>query len=234
VELTILKRAAIGTFAVGAALLLAGIVATIARSGDSPAAEPEPTPTAVTTATNTATARPTATGTPLPPTPTPTPFGGAVARFQMEAYSVDSEVEPIGLDTTNQLQTPTDPLDTGWYYIYDRPGWGGNAVFAAHVDYFPNIRGPFYNLADSKEGDRYHIVMENGTRYVYEFMRYEQYTVENIPMGDLIYPTDKPADEEWITLITCGGELVRDSPGGPGHYLHRDVVVAKLVEQHPA
>jgi len=228
-ELTILRRAALATFAFGVALLIAGLVAVAVRSTNS-AADELPTPTVTSTPTKTATPRPTATGTPLPPTPTPTPFAGDVARFQIARYDVDSAVELIGLDSNNTLETPTDPHDTGWYSIYDRPGWGGNAVFAAHVNWWPDIRGPFYNLADSKEGDRFDVVMTDGTRYIYEFMRYERYDADTIPMGDLIWPKDKPAGEEWITLITCGGTFESATPGGPGHYLHRDVVVAKLIE----
>jgi sortase (surface protein transpeptidase) len=233
VSLTILKRAAIGVFAVGAALLVAGLAATAMRSDGSEAA-PDPTPTAEATATRTPTARPTATGTPVPPTPTPTPFAGNVARFQIPQFNVDSEIEILGLDAENRLEDPEDPHATGWYDVYGRPGWGGNSVFAAHVDYFPSIRGPFYNLIDMEVGDEFQIVMADGTIYVYELLTYERYEAANMPMGDLIYATNKPAGEEWITLITCGGTLVRDYEGGPGHYLHRDVVIAKLVERHPA
>jgi hypothetical protein len=72
--------------------------------------------------------------------------------------------------------------------------------------------------------------MEDGTRYIYEVVRYTQYDAKTIPMGDVIWPQDRPQGEEWITLITCGGTFVRTSEQGWGEYLHRDVVVARLVE----
>jgi hypothetical protein len=69
--------------------------------------------------------------------------------------------------------------------------------------------------------------MDNGTEYHYRVIRTARYDAESIPMGDLIWPVERPPENEWVTLITCGGTLVRESPGGPGHYLQRDVVVAE-------
>lgn len=233
-----LRRAALGTFAAGLILLAIGIVAMLSNSGDS-SGQPSDDfqsfdltpPTEDPTATRTPS--PTPTGTPVPPTPTPTPYAGTVARLQLEAFGVDSKVEEIGLKPNNQLDTPKDAHDTGWYYIYDRPGWGGNAVFSAHVDYWPNIRGPFNRLSESQPGDKIHVVMADGTRYIYEVFKKEQYEADNIPMGDIIWPPDKPANQEWITLITCGGTFVQTSDQGWGEYLHRDVVVASLIQKIP-
>jgi hypothetical protein len=234
--MTLLRRFALGTFALGLVLFAIGLVAACNGSGDSNQADPPEefdevsTATPTTDATRTATARPTATGTPEPPTPTPTPFAGKVAHIQLEAFGVDSLIEEIGIDASNRMETPKNPHNTGWYYPYSRPGWGGNAVFSAHVDYWPNIRGPFNRLDESKLGDRVHIVMEDGTRYIYEVFRYDQYDADDFPSGDVIWPSDRPEGEEWITLITCGGTFVVTSDQGWGEYLHRDVVVARLIE----
>jgi hypothetical protein len=243
VRTTRIKKLAVGVFATGALALVAGVVVTLARdegTGET-GADPTPTATAMSTATATSTPRPSATPTATPAptlTPTPTPFAGNVARLQLEAFGVDSVIELVGVDETNTMETPKDPHNTGWYYEpetpdrWDRPGWGGNAVFSAHVDYWPDIVGPFSRLAETKPGDRIHVVMEDGTRYVYEAVTNTQYDADTIPMGEIIDPPERPAGEEWVTLITCGGTFVR-GPQGWGEYLHRDVVVAKLVETIP-
>ncbi|MCA9825604.1 MAG: class F sortase [Dehalococcoidia bacterium] len=238
--MTLLRRFALGTFALGLVLLALGLVAACSGGESSPSTDDfesfdtSATHTPTVSATRTPTARPTATGTPEPPTPTPTPFAGDVAHIQLEAFGVDSLIEKIGVDSNNQLETPKDPHATGWYDIYDRPGWGGNAVFSAHVDYWPDIKGPFNRLDETQPGDRVHIVMADGTRYVYEVFRLVRYDVATIPMGDIIWPEDRPAGEEWITLITCGGTFVQTSSQGWGEYIHRDVVVARLIEAIPA
>jgi hypothetical protein len=198
-------------------------------------AEPDP-PTAAPTRTripdSTETVAPTTA--PLTPTATATPYGGTVARLQLEAFSVDALVEEVAIDANNVMETPVDPHKVGWYYIYDRPGWGGNAVFSAHVDYWPNIKGPFNRLDETEMGDRIHVVMADGTRYIYEVIAIDRYVAETMPTGDIIEPPNLPAGQEWITLITCGGDFVRRSEEGWGDYLHRDVVVARLVQSVPA
>jgi len=230
-RLSSLRLSALASFLIGVAVFAVGIVMACS-SGDSgqPADEfngfdvrATDTPTAAATSTPT----PTATAT---PTATPTPYDGMVARMKIPRFNVDAAVEAIGLLPSNEMDVPKNPHNVGWYYIWDKPGWGGNAVFSAHVDYYPNIRGPFYNLKDLNPGDEIIVVMDGGPEYVYRVISKQRYRVDEIPTGDLIEAPTKPPDKEWITLITCGGEFVPIRPGGPGEYLHRDVVIAERVQ----
>jgi hypothetical protein len=221
-----------------------------------PTSTPSPTRTPTATSTNTPTdtpeptATPTETPTPQPATSgqgggggsssgsgggsgsvaTPTPSGPQVARMAIPRFSVDSAIEKIGLLPNNQLDTPHNPHNTGWYPIYDWPNHGGNALFSAHVDYYPNIRGPFYDMDQMVAGDEVIVTLTDGTKLTYEVISNTRYHVDTIPMVEVIWPSNRPADEEWITLITCGGTFQSYSgSGGPGYYLHRDVVVARLI-----
>ncbi len=222
--MTIFRALALASFAVGIGLLVAVLLTDNGNTGSLASADFTPfAPTA--TATLEATPSPSATAT-TPASPTPAPFDGAVARLKIPRFGVDSPIEEIGI-IDNQLDVPKDPLNTGWYYIYDKPGFGGNAIFAAHVDYWPNIIGPFYNLSKLEPEDQVVVVMENGLEYTYRVFFKQRYSVETIPMGDLILAPDKPAGTEWITLITCGGQFVRGPQGG--EYLQRDVVIAERI-----
>lgn len=232
--LRILRNTALLTFVAGLSLLVFGLVSYFTEA---PAAEPEEPPRVfdyVPTATpGSATATPTASSA----SPTPTPYAGPVARLKIPRFDVDAAIESIGIDANNRMEVPADyrnvgwydPEETGWTAIPSIPGWGGNSVFSAHVDWYPSMRGPFYDLDQVEGGDLVILVMDNGIEYVYEVVRLTRYTASTMPTGDIIWPPDKPDGEEWITLITCGGTLVRDYPGGPGHYEQRDVVVAKRV-----
>lgn len=175
---------------------------------------------------------PTSSPTNLPaPTPTPAPFDGAVGRLELARLGISNAIEEIGLvPNTNELDTPRDAINkVGWYYIYNKPGFNGNAVFSAHVNY--NFKqGPFARLKDVAPDDEIVIEMDGGPTYKYKVFRKQRYDVETIPMGDLIWPRDKPANEEWITLITCGGRFVPTQPNGLGEYRDRDVVVALRVQ----
>lgn len=211
------RTLSLGVFLVGAILLLAGVACS---GSDAQEAEPTPAPTEEASATPTAT--PT---TPPTPTATPTPFDGKVARIKIPRFNVDAPIEELAINERNELDTPKDEnRSVGWYYIYDKPGWGGNAIFSAHV-YYHSIPAPFVNLAKSKEGDEVIVVMEDGTEYRYTVISNKRYHRDNMPMGDIIWPKEKADYDEWVTLITCGGEL--DSTGQ--EYVSRDVVVAKRV-----
>ena len=214
------RTLSLATFALGAILLLAGAACS---GGDAQESEPTPTPTE---ATATATATPSPTRTPPPtPTATPTPFDGAVARIKIPRFGVDAPIEHLAINDRNELDTPKDEnTAVGWYYIYDKPGWLGNAIFSAHV-YYHSIPAPFVNLAKSAEGDEIVVVMEDGTEYRYTVISNERYHRDNVPMGDIIWPKEKADYDEWVTLITCGGEL--DSTGQ--EYVSRDVIVAKRI-----
>lgn len=223
----------LGSFLVGLGVLGWGLASSVASDPEAPAPFVS---FDIPTATSPAVAR-TATPlaveeTPTPvSTPTPEPFAGDVVRFRIPRFDVDAGMENLGLiPGENQLDIPKDPLKVGWYEIYDRPGWMGNAVFSAHVDYWPDIRGPFFDLARLDPGDEVVVVMANGQEYRYRVFRKQRYDVSTIPTGDLIAAPDKPAGAEWITLITCGGRFrAYLGDDGAGEYLDRDVVVAKRV-----
>jgi hypothetical protein len=231
----VLPVLAVLTFFAGVAMLVVGYF----FSGDSKAAPPPVTYfTAVPT--NTPTAPPTDAPS---PTPTPPPYNGAVARLQIPRFKVDSAIEPLTVMANNELATPTNPRDTGWYdstlkpdapYLGAKPGFGGNAVFAAHVDYYgldPSLM-PFNKLPQLNEKDEVDIVMDNGATYRYAVISKQNFNISDIKMGEIIDAKDKPPGAEWITLITCGntGAFVYvQGNSGPVEYLTRDVVVAQRI-----
>lgn len=220
----VLPYLAVFTFVAGLSLLVAGY--SIRSAGDP---DPEPSapfdllPTLLSeTPTATATGAPTA-------TPTPRPFDGKVARMVAPDIGIDHAIEEVGL-VDNQLDVPKDGVNKiGWYSNYEQPGHGKNAVFAAHVN-FNKKEGPFAQLKTVSERDQILVVMEGGPTYTYEVVVFRRYDVDTIPTGDLIAAPDRPAGQEWITLITCGGEFVADPGSEFGHYLQRDVVIARRID----
>ena len=226
-------RGGVAALAAVLALMAGGCVAA------EPSALPEPTPT---TETATATATPAATrqATPEPthePTPEPTPYDGRLSKMRIPSLGVEAPIEAIGLiPGQNKLDVPA-PRNVGWYDIYDKPGFGTSSLYSAHKDYYPDILGPFHKLTDLQAGDLVVVVMDDGREYVYEVFLQERYVAGEVPMADLIAPHEaenpdllRPADEEWVVLITCGGDFVELEEDGPGYYVHRDVVIARLVE----
>ncbi len=216
----LVRHLSLGVLALSALILVLGVACS---GGDGN--EDDETPTA-SAAAETATPSATATNTPPPtPTATATPFDGKVARLKIPRFNVDAPIEELAINARGELDTPKDTNRTvGWYHIYDKPGFGGNALFSAHV-YYHSIPAPFVNLARSVAGDKIAITMEDGTEYNYEVISNKRYHRDQMDMGAIIWPKEKADYDEWVTLITCGGEL--DSTGQ--EYISRDVVVAKRI-----
>lgn len=234
----VLPYLAVTTFIAGLAMLIVGYTFSQGGGGVKSAPSVTPIPIVLDTPTPVPTEAPS-------PTATPVPYNGSLAQFKIPELDVDAKVEAIGINANNQMEVPTNPRDVGWYDVYPKPGFDGNAVFSAHVNYFglnPNLM-PFNKLADMKPGDEIDIVMDNGLTYKYAFIGRYVYSVDSMPTGDIIEgkfadPTGKeptverPADQQWITLITCdAGGPFEYVPGGGGavEYLQRTVVVAKRV-----
>lgn len=212
----------------------------VATSTEAPAGTRAATVAAATAASPTAPRSADATATPVA-TPTPEPYDGDLVAMRIPALEVDAVVERTDLIKVNdrpQLDVPDDPHNVAWYPRYGTPGIDGDTIYSAHKDYWPDIRGPFWALADLEDGDEIVLVMEDGREYVYEVFFQRRYRTEEVPMSDLIKADRaenpellRPADEEWITLITCGGEFVATSERGSGIYLHRDIVIARRVDR---
>jgi sortase (surface protein transpeptidase) len=173
---------------------------------------------------------PTSTLTPSPtPEPTPPPYDGAIARLSMPRLGIDNYIEPVSV-IGNVMQAPSDGVYAiGWYPDFSKPGWGQNSVFSAHETWNHN-HGPFYALHLAVPGDQIIVTMDNGIQYTYEVMTNIRYEEDDMPMGEVIWPSDRPQGEEWITLITCGGRIVYADNSGYGEYLDRDVVQARRID----
>jgi len=169
-----------------------------------------------------------------------------VSRFKYAKFGIDAPIDPLATNAAGELDTPRSgrentavawydqTLEKDGYFIGTKPGWGGNAVFSAHVYYISSVAcpnnprscpGPFQKLAQAVAGDELSVVMENGTEYKYKVLSNAQYSRNDVPMGDIVGGKGKPDGKEWITMITCGGSL--DASGL--EYASRDVVIAERV-----
>ncbi len=166
---------------------------------------------------------------PPPPAKTATVDRSAsgVVRITSAALGLGGYIEDVGIKN-GEMETPEDAsYAIGWYVPYDRPGAPGNAVFSAH-ETWNHQQGPFYSLYLAKAGDEIALEMANGEKVRYRVLTNARYDVDSMPTADVIWPKNRPANAQWITLITCGGRIVYDHTGY-GEYLDRDVVVAQRI-----
>ena len=222
------RQAIAGIVAIGVLLIAGGTAYALTSGGDEAAEQVQ----AVQISTSTPRpSTPTATPTPPPtPEPTPPPYNGAIVRLSMPRLGIDHYIEPVSV-INNEMQAPNDGVYAiGWYPDYTKPGFGQNSVFSAH-ETWNRSRGPFYSLHLAIPGDEIVVTMDNGIEYHYAVMTNVRYDVYSIPMGEVVWPSNRPKGEEWITLITCGGRIVYNDTGY-GDYLDRDVVQARRIDQN--
>lgn len=156
------------------------------------------------------------TATPVPPYP-----DSPLRRLRIPNLGVDAAIQPIGLTPDNQLDSPTKfETEVGWYRIYAAPNAAGNAIFAG-------VHGPgrpFDRLTELKVGDAIELTMADGTVVAYAVLGRTRHPKAAAPMADIILPSGRTADSQWITLLTSGG--LPDSTGEPQDL---DVVTAQRV-----
>ena len=181
----------------------------------------------------------------LTPQPTPTaavepPSDSPIERVIIAKYGVDAPVIVLGLDEDNVMESPDEPCDVAWYDFTSYPGFGSNAVFSGHVDWFnlgaagckcedPNGCGGaggavFWDLQNMVMGDLVEVRLQDGTVYQYEVISRRQVSGSS-DFREIVSATEK----EIITLITCGGTF----DASRGHYNDRVVLQAERIMDAP-
>jgi len=156
----------------------------------------------------------------------PYPRVTAPLRMVIETIKVDAPIVELGLDGGGVPQVPLNGKDVAWYNFSTKPGAGGNAVFAGHVNWAGAI-GAFGRIDRLDTGDTIRLIADDGREFRYEV--FANYDVDPLDPESLKVMAPTPTDT--ITLITCGGTWIPDrSDRFGGDYTNRTIVQAKLVD----
>lgn len=148
-----------------------------------------------------------------------------VARIIIPKLGVDRGVVTMSLGSDRRtLQTPKNASDIVWWNFSGQPGSGRNATFGGHINY-NGVQGAFRYLGSMSAGDRITIVMKDGRTLVYEVTTQWEVRKPALTWGDLGCTPSGCAQEDTITLITCGGAFDPSS----GHYVNNVLLRARLV-----
>jgi LPXTG-site transpeptidase (sortase) family protein len=143
--------------------------------------------------------------------------GFAPSRIQIPSIGVDAWVEQIGI-VDGVMQTPVDAWNVGWYQDLAAPGGEGNAVFAAHRDWWGVGPVVFYDLGSVSVGETITVTGPDG-----EMATYVVTEIFSVPAdADFSSVISSDGDRE-ITLITCSGAF------DGAEYLDRLIVRGVLV-----
>lgn len=135
----------------------------------------------------------------------------------------NARIVQVGLKANNEMDTPRNAYDIGWYNQSSLPGTNGVAMINAHGGNLGN--GIFRNLPSIQPGAEIRVEMGDGRLYTYRVA-----DIETKPLGDeanaymdVAFTSPEPGKGS-VTLITCTGDWWQKSQT----YSHRLFVRAVL------
>lgn len=225
--------------AVGAVLLVAGVIAIVIAFRAQKSA-PQPPPAAASPVSVLPSGPGSAPRSSGPSTPTgsshqpkPKTRGQILPRskpthLSVPAIGVDSDLNQIGLNSAHEIQTPPLERDSHayWLTVSPTPGQLGPATIIGHVDSAAYGPGVFFRLGDLRQRDTISITRADGIVAVFEVERVVEYPKAQFPTRAVYGNTDNAA----LRLITCGGIF------DPSQHSYESNIVAyaSLVSTHQA
>ena len=134
--------------------------------------------------------------------------------------SVKAMVKPVGVTAANQIESPRNVFDAGWYNKSAKPGQPGAMVFDGHVSSW-DTNGVFYELKKLEAGDEIKIERGDGTVFSYKVTRSQIYEADKVDMAAALTPVNP--DKPGLNLITCTGTVIK----GTNEFDKRLVVFAE-------
>lgn len=133
------------------------------------------------------------------------PSEAPLARLRAARVDIDAPIVILGTAADGVMQSPDKPDVVAWYDFTSRPGFGGNAVFAGHLDFANYGPAVFWRLRELRLDDEIVIGLEDGTSYRYTVVESRTFDAVSAPVQDIVGPTEG----EMVTLITCAGKFDR-------------------------
>jgi LPXTG-site transpeptidase (sortase) family protein len=133
----------------------------------------------------------------------------------------DGPITALKVLPTGEMEVPGDGEHIGWYEESARPGYAGNFVATAHVDWGGKL-GVFWGLNELQPGDRITVTDTDGVDHTYAVEWNKAVSPEDAPLMDIV----GPSHDAIMTLITCTGNFNRVTRS----YDHRQIVRARLVD----
>jgi LPXTG-site transpeptidase (sortase) family protein len=126
-------------------------------------------------------------------------------RFiRINRLGVEARVKRIGTKPNNQLESPGNVFDTGWYDGSSKPGEAGAALIDAHVA-GPTKHGVFYDLKKLVAGDDIQIERGDGKLINYRVVNSKSFPADSVDMASTLVSVD--STKPGLNLMTCDGQF---------------------------
>jgi len=123
----------------------------------------------------------------------------------IDKLNIKARVKPMGVNSDNSIQAPTNIFDTGWYDQSAKPGEAGAVFIDGHAS-GPTRQGLFAYLDTLSVGDMLEIEKGDGSRIAYRVIHTETTSLKDIDMKKLLVPYGDTV--RGLNLMTCTGTWV--------------------------
>jgi sortase (surface protein transpeptidase) len=137
------------------------------------------------------------------------------------SIDVKAMVKPLGLTKNNQIQSPSNVYDAGWFKLSNLPGKPGAMLVDGHISSWTS-KGIFYNLKSLNIGQTIVIEKGDGIKIKYKVIRSKTYDASNVDMQALLNPVNP--NKPGLNLITCTGNVIK----GTSEFDSRLIVFSEL------
>lgn len=134
--------------------------------------------------------------------------------------SVKAMVKPVGVTEANQIESPRNVFDAGWYTGSAKPGRPGAMVVDGHISSW-ETHGVFYKLKELKSGNTITIERGDGTVLTYRVAKSQTYDADKVDMTAALAPVNP--NKPGLNLVSCTGKVVK----GTNDFDKRIVVFAE-------
>jgi sortase (surface protein transpeptidase) len=129
----------------------------------------------------------------------------------------------LGLKQNNEIATPDNVFDTGWYRGSVKPGEAGAMFMYGHVSTW-EAKGVFYDLKKLRPGDTVTVTRGDNKTFTYLIVSTKRYPHDKVNMQEVLVPVEGSA--AGLNLMTCAGKVL----AGTNDFSERLVVFTRLVK----
>lgn len=132
-----------------------------------------------------------------------------------------ARITHLGIGKGNQIASPDNVYDAGWYNASAKPGQAGAMFIYGHLS-SAKTKGLFYDLKKLRPGDTVKVQRGDGQTYSYQVVSSKTYSHDQVDMNEVLAPVN--ANIPGLNLMTCAGKVIP----GTNDFSERLVVFTKL------
>lgn len=118
----------------------------------------------------------------------------------------ETRVVSLGLLKNNQIASPNNIYDAGWYAGSAKPGEAGAMFIYGHVSSW-QAKGVFYDLKKLMPGEQVLVTRGDNKKLTYKVITTKTYQADKVDMDTVLRAID--AGKPGLNLMTCTGHVIK-------------------------